>query len=306
MSRSADTLRDCPACAAPPTQSITPDAIERLKPSDLARLASEVARIGEGGVRHAVAIDDLVGVYEVLEADCSYFDHKHRKGLVIRSRCGLLLQIGLTCGRKNVVGFDQIKFHLKIAYGVEEERSVGDAVFQELLERVEVLGAKIDKRRECLVALQRHLPDFYQEMSAAKRTVLLHERRYDPIADRETFEDVAYYLEGLGFFRGMPTSALNSLTERATHHARTRKAAAIDFRNYREIRAERSAIRKRVGELEDFVRDVDRFWVPSNLDLALRKTYGDRRPVNVTLEGSAIVVSGNVTYVISVDGIVER
>ncbi len=309
MSLSAKDLPICRRCPLPPTQSVTPDSLDRLDAAGLALLQPEIERIGKDGVSHVVAIDDIVAIYSIPDQLCSYLKHPHTHGVVIRSRCGLLLQIGMDCGSHSVIGFDQVAHQIKAVTAVDLERALGDDA-QALSDRLELLLAKIARRRDSLGALRRELPLVHKAMSDARATnnneVHVRKTRYDSVQGREISEYIRHELKGLQLFPGMEIAGPQALLERVKKYVSARHSTYTDKNNAKNFGRERVSLNKRVDSLAEFVREADQFWTPSNLELALYKTFGESCPAYVTVKGSTIVVGREQVCVIGADGPIQQ
>lgn len=86
----------CDAIAPPPDLDVYGGYEESVPIKTLAEL--EALPCEKTKLRHTVDITGVLGEYSLNEdARCSHDDHRHRHGLVVRARCGVLLNIGTTC-----------------------------------------------------------------------------------------------------------------------------------------------------------------------------------------------------------------
>lgn len=109
----------------------SPQDLDNLRPSTTDR-------------RHQISVDDLLATYHFRETvQCSMPQrHPHENGYVVRTRCGTILALGSTCGRKLIDGFARVESHVANAheyhrFADDMRRVVGDlrSLYEEARER---------------------------------------------------------------------------------------------------------------------------------------------------------------------------
>lgn len=64
-------------------------------------------------VTHLMNVDEVVGEYWFdTRVKCSFDGHRHQRGYLVRTRCGLVLQLGGTCANQTIANFRLVKQRL--------------------------------------------------------------------------------------------------------------------------------------------------------------------------------------------------
>jgi hypothetical protein len=308
MAPSAAWLPDCGECEKAPPKERRLDRIAKLGMAELQEYEAEIERIDKSGVRHAVDIADLVGEYESEEwQHCSYFEHAHKNGLLIFARCGVLLAIGMDCGRKNVSGFGKVERHVAVIRKIETERSLHETEPQRLLESLGVLAGRVERRLNGLEVLRRVVPKVHDAMRKAHlysdHGVQVRVERTDRETLAKRYEYEQRLLRGLKLFGGIVSGErLREILGRAESFARNAQTIEIGWENYERVASERRALKDQEGELQQWLEETAKFWTEENLALALLKAYGERVPEGLKVKGGRILVSGGSAVAVGIEG----
>lgn len=313
MAPSSDQLPKCAACEAATLSNETRDSVAQLSEDDLRAYEPRVERIDIGGVRHAVEISGLVGEYDLERARrCSYFNHSHKRGLLVWTPCGRLLSLGLVCGRKNVAGFGRLEREMEIARAIMLERELQLTEPARLLSGLRAVQVEAGRRIEGEAALERHALELHRAMRRAYQyndlVVEIRVRRFDPKLLRHVDDFTHPKLVGLQLFGGaLSARKLQDLVDRAAVFEEQMATTTIDRGNYAQVQQARLALRKELKCVFELLDETARFWTTANLALAVRKAFGKPRTETVEPDGHTIrVAAGDVTWVLGIDGATQE
>jgi hypothetical protein len=111
--KSPVTFSVCKTCEASYVADAAPaEDFERLahieSPEQLAEFRPTTT-----DVTHLMNVDEVIGEYGFREkVKCSFDEHRHQVGYLVRTRCGLVLQLGGTCAGKTIANFRLVKARL--------------------------------------------------------------------------------------------------------------------------------------------------------------------------------------------------
>lgn len=256
-------------------------------------------------------IVNLVGEYEVPETQqCSYSNHPHNHGVLVRSRCGLLLMLGMVCGRNTVEGFDLLQTELRITHEISTERELLQSEPPEIYKRLRPLAGEARRRLNGLEALAKHAPEVVAALRKAvhynRRTVQVPRRDFDVKAmdTRDRYE--TREIKGLALFDGSRSArSLDNVLERACDYMQETGAMRATRENRGKLKAERVKWRGEEGKLKDWLDRAAAFWRRENLICALHKAFGDRLPDDPKVDGSTILIRATPRLAIGIQGVVK-
>ncbi len=206
--------------------------------------------------------------------------HPHQKGLVVRTLCGLVLAMGMTCGKKHILGFHGIvetsrkrsRFHANL-------RAITDWV-PRAKRRLDLLDRQVKGCDDVASTLKQCLPGLYSELRQRRK-------------DKGKGEEVFLYKPGAkperkktdenGPAGPTPTARLVGLAildnkRPALSHLRKlvaqfeeceREAPPIDGPSAENLRAIGRRFEERAEALASWVQEAAQFLSESNLTLAL-------------------------------------
>lgn len=268
---SSDDFPDCPDCAAAapherPRSATDEDDAKIVHEHELDERWRD--RVMDQGVRHSMSTEDVLAQYELpKEIACSILgQHRHKAGLVVRSKCGRVLFLGSTCGRQHVVGFSDAEKLL------EERRFKrgARAALSGATEHALAMRQQIDRCRHFFDLKRRLADDFEALVKDANERARLGAPGREVAVRNDRGEPDVGHLRGLEFWSG--SFSIGSLEK-----ARSELAALGHHDFSTEGKAKLRKASKRLSELLDESRSAER-WVesaaayfnPTNLDWSLQ------------------------------------
>lgn len=250
-------------------------------------------RLQTSDEQHIADPDGILARYEFsTEVACSLKGrHRHQIGVVVRTLCDLVICMGRRCGKKSIVGFEDV--HRSVARRVRFQGDVAylDGWTDRFERRIRELERPLATRDELLLTLTKHLPELAAELrrrcdegarGAEVRVASRDRSGRVPEELRAGTGDQVLRLSGLSLFRKVPRlarlrSALVAFREQE------RLAPPLDGGSARELKAMARSADRRADEAAAWVRETTAFLSEANLRLALA-ALGRDNPV-VRAEG---------------------
>lgn len=213
--------------------------------------------------RHIADPDGIQARYHFeTEVKCSLKgEHRHKLGVVVKTLCELVLCMGTTCGRKSIVGFDDILGTIKARSKFEANRMRLADWAPRFAARIEALRKPLAARIDLRETLREHLPDLHAELAR---------RASAGARGREVFIGVqTHELRGLALFRGPPPK-IGDL-EKALAAFRTLECSMppVDGPSAEALAKLAASAERKADAVEDWVAEGSRFLTVQNARLAL-------------------------------------
>jgi len=306
---SAKGLPPCPECQGRARDTRRPKSVQPLTADDLRGWEDYIERISSDGVRHTIDPIGLIGEYDLKERrNCSYFKHRHRRGILIEARCGDVLSLGLVCGR-DVAGFSVVMRavqQIRSLEAVREHQRSGEPLA--IYERIASLTGQIERRLASIERIREVLPGLVtlmQRVASGSTSPYVHETvtRFDPVASIYRRVELQHDLRpGAKLFAGTHFLARAiEIRRQAKSYADEVPGMELDDDNYEKVQHERGALSDGERSLMQWLDDTAKFWIHENLDFATLRLFGSRTkvPNHVRVEGRTLVVRG---VAIRIDG----
>jgi hypothetical protein len=211
--------------------------------------------------QHVAERDGILARYELNEiVPCSLKNrHRHMEGVVTQMLCGITIRMGLICGGRSIVGFDELmsEYRRRVSYNKDVDVTTGWA--DRFEQRILTLEPALNVRLTLFHAIESHNPkSFFQDLwnrSKGGAAALNHDgqtlagleimkaRRFDPAKLRGVLAD---------FRRQWPP-----------HDVESAKALRLIAKRGNEL----------ADECEAWIRETVAFTSKSNLELAVRAAY---------------------------------
>jgi hypothetical protein len=120
---------------------------------------------------HSADADGILAHYALSEeVRCSLKGrHLHRKGLMVQALCGLTLCMGFDCGKKSIIGFDQLEAEYKRRTTFQQDVYYVGKWAGEFEQRLAVLRPRIKVVREIASVLRSRLPDLHSILDKRRK-----------------------------------------------------------------------------------------------------------------------------------------
>jgi hypothetical protein len=233
--------------------------------------------IARGGVRHILTVSRIEGQYALpglKDQYCSYRGTPHKRGLLVRSLCGKLLQVGRTCAGNDFGAdvADQLFGAVDRGTHVDQValRALNDPA--ELRRRFSAVKVLLGKRLDGKNALQEHCPRLYGPVySRAQSGPKSHDfrvRKYDRKNEHEYWVVETYVFKGLELFktdfeRRLQMDVLEyDIAQCEVELPRL----VVDEKNCDRLAALLDDHSTRIRSKEAAIEKASRFWWESNLE----------------------------------------
>lgn len=243
---------------------------------------------------HAVDLPGLRATYDLggdAEVPCSFPDHQpHLRGYLVRTRCGLTVNIGNICAKRWITNFWRIVTYQK----QQREASAGRASLEGLsglLFEIDALSALAPELKEIRDTIRQDLPALHQEMAnralrSNAEVIITAERR--GLDDVMVLDQTRINIRGLSIWKvqhediDICQQDIISLKRQVDTLGKD-----IGIKDAMRLSKEYSVLRDRVNELSTTIEDARQFF--GSDENLLASLYAARMSDAVKVEDKTIV-----------------
>lgn len=270
------------------------ESLPRMKREELLKYEDEVERMCQ--VRHLVVPAGMVAEYDAGSErwHCSYGNHSHKSGLLVRSLCRRLLSLAnYKCGKESLVGFAAVADEWRLLSRLEAERHLQVSRPREMLERSAAIFADATEYTRGLNDLHQHIPALRLAMFEAlthrnRRNVEVPVEELDHSLGRRVEKQQLRTLRGLEFFRRCNPEELAAVRADVEAYAHEMNGPPVSRDDLERVSSERERLETKLDRLEDWIREASSFWSGDNLSVACFAAFGRDLLKVVEIDGSRI------------------
>ncbi len=224
---------------------------------------------------HIAEGDGIVATYAFdEEVQCSLKgNHKHQKGVVVRTLCDMILCMGYDCGKRSIMGWEEIVRTNERRRRFHADRKIIDNFPSQAKIRLDDISRKVRARIDVVDTLRSDLPSLYQELVTRRRKP--HGDEVHPskqqlkLLPKDFGDGSTPLLVGLNILDSKQTALQNLAATLANYVQLERERPANDGPSAEALRKLASLFNDRAHRLEEWHQETAQFLTENNLNLAL-------------------------------------